>query len=181
LRRTVFAILKLHSSPVNSMHHNLRHLTFAFIASAFFVGCATSYQPLGLNGGYEETRLDENVFRIHFKANRYTGMERTQDFALLRGAELVVQCGCNYFAVLKSDTTTADSTHTRSSTDEKRRTRRSDGSYSSSTSMTNDVYTISTLHATITVACFKEIPRGWAAILDAAVVARSIKEKYGIK
>jgi len=159
----------------------VRHLTLVIIASTFLVGCATSYQPMGSSGGYEETRLDENVFLVHFRGNRYTKMERTQDFAFLRAAELTIQSGYNYFAVLKSDTSIVDSTHTRSTTDETRRMRRGDGSYTAATTMTHDAYTISTLHATITVVCFKEKPKGWATILDAAFVARSIKNKYGIQ
>ena len=108
-------------------------------------------------------------------------MERTQDFALLRAAELAEQCRCNYFAVIKSDTSNADSTYTRSTIEQNQKVSRGDGSYSTTTTMTRDAYTISTRHVTITVVCFKEKPSGWATILDAKIVATSIKSKYGIQ
>lgn len=159
----------------------MRHLTLAIIASAFLVGCATSYQPMGSNGGYEEIKLDENVFRIHFRGNRYTNMERAQDFVFLRAAELTIQSGCNYFAVLKSDTSIPDSTYTRPTSAETRRKVRQANVYSITTTTTGDAYTISTPHTTITVVCFKEKPPGWATIFNATFVAQSIKEKYGIE
>ena len=46
--------------------------------------CATTYQSEGLTGGFSETQLDENIFRVTFYGNGYTGKERVTDFALLR-------------------------------------------------------------------------------------------------
>lgn len=60
-------------------------------------GCSTSYGPSGLTGGYEETQLAPNVWRVSFTGNGYTTQERTQDFALLRSAELTIKTGYRYF------------------------------------------------------------------------------------
>lgn len=51
-------------------------------------GCATSHQEKGFTGGYSETQLAPDVFRVNFAGNGYTSSERAQDFALLRAAEL---------------------------------------------------------------------------------------------
>ena len=44
------------------------HLTPA-LCVAVLAGCATAYQPEGLTGGFDETQLDRNVFRVSFKGN----------------------------------------------------------------------------------------------------------------
>ncbi len=66
------------------------------------VGCTgtpTPYQPLAEEGGYEETRLQEAVYRVSFKANRYTQEGRVLDFLFLRCAELTRQSGYTHFMV----------------------------------------------------------------------------------
>ena len=63
-------------------------------------GCATQYQKQGFAGGFEETQLQPNVYRITFKGNGYTSAERAADFALLRSAELTLQNGYSYFAIV---------------------------------------------------------------------------------
>ena len=61
--------------------------TYAAIATVMYLtGCATPYQPMSFGGGFAETQLDENVFRVEVRGNGFTGRERVQDFALLRGA-----------------------------------------------------------------------------------------------
>lgn len=63
-------------------------------------GCATGYRATGWMGGYKSTRLDENVFQVSFKGNRYTSVERATDFTLLRCAELTMEIGRNYFVIV---------------------------------------------------------------------------------
>lgn len=46
--------------------------------------CATPYQQVGFKGGFSETRLSENVFKVNFRGNGYTNKERVSDFTLLR-------------------------------------------------------------------------------------------------
>ncbi len=76
-------------------------LLFASGFSLWFLsGCATSYQQKGFTGGYSETQLAPDVFRVNFQGNGYTSSERAQDFALLRAAELSLERGFRYFALL---------------------------------------------------------------------------------
>jgi hypothetical protein len=61
----------------------------------------TPYQPLGEAGGYEEARLQPNVYRVSFRANRYTPETRVIDFLFLRAAELTQAAGYTHFAILE--------------------------------------------------------------------------------
>ena len=75
-------------------------------------GCATSYQQKGFSGGYSETQLAPDVFRVNFAGNAYTSSERAQDFALLRAAELSLERGFRYFALLDESSSSKLSTFT---------------------------------------------------------------------
>src|SRR5438128_1156200 len=75
-------------------------------------GCATSYQSNGFTGGYSETRLAPDVFRVVFNGNGYTSGERAQDFALLRASDLTIQGGCSYFAIIDEKNSTSTSSFT---------------------------------------------------------------------
>ena len=57
----------------------------------------TPYQPLAKNGGYEETRLKEKVYRVSFKGNRYTDETAVLDYLYLRCAELTRDAGYTHF------------------------------------------------------------------------------------
>lgn len=76
------------------------------IPSTFLVvclsACATAYQHDGFGGGFSETQLDENVWRVTFRSNAFTSELRAQDFALLRSAELALENGYTYFTLTDS-------------------------------------------------------------------------------
>ena len=61
--------------------------------------CATAYQPQGLSGGFSETQLSENTFKVNFKGNGYTSNDRAFDFSLLRAAELMSEKNYKYFII----------------------------------------------------------------------------------
>jgi hypothetical protein len=82
---------------------------FAITAAMFVSGCATSYQSTSFTGGYSETQLAPDVFRVYFRGNGYTSGERAQDFALLRAADLCSQHDFAYFAVLDENSSTSTS------------------------------------------------------------------------
>jgi hypothetical protein len=65
-------------------------------------GCTlepTPYQPLGDAGGYEESQLGPQLFRVSFRGNRATPETTVLDFALLRCAELTHQHGFTHFVI----------------------------------------------------------------------------------
>ncbi len=61
----------------------------------------TPYQPLGKKGGYEETRLKENVYRVSFRANRYTRETAVIDYIYLRCAELTRDADFSHFVIVQ--------------------------------------------------------------------------------
>lgn len=62
-------------------------------------GCATSYQPMGHTGGYEDKQTGRNTFNIFFAGNGFTTPQRSTDLCMLRGAELSLTHRFNYFVI----------------------------------------------------------------------------------
>jgi len=54
-------------------------------------------------GGYTDTPLAENVYRVEFSPNGFTSKEDTEDFTLLRAAELTIEKGFEVFQVVEWD------------------------------------------------------------------------------
>ena len=72
------------------------------VAVAILNGCATPYTNNGLTGGYSDTQLAPDAFRITFSGNGFTASERAQDFALLHAADVTLGHGFHYFAIVNS-------------------------------------------------------------------------------
>lgn len=79
----------------------LKYVVFALLA-----GCATGYQSKGFTGGFTETRLDEQVYRVSFQGNGFTSMEKASDYTLMKAAELTAMAGYKYFVIMDSQNTT---------------------------------------------------------------------------
>jgi hypothetical protein len=69
-------------------------------------GCAgqpTPYQPMSsssrIAGGYSETRLAADHFRVSFVGNSFTSRERVEASLLYRAAELTLQEGYQWFLI----------------------------------------------------------------------------------
>lgn len=121
------------------------------------LACATPYQRAGYAGGYSETRLAEDRWIVDFWGNGYTSGARVRDFTLLRAAELTLDNGFRYFAILEAEA-------------------------SVDTSVTGDadgVRTVQRPRSGIVITCFRERPSAVDA-LDAVFVSRSIRAKYEI-
>lgn len=80
------------------------------VAALALAACATStpYQPKfagqAIHGGYSETRLGENRFRVSFDGNTLTSRERVESYMLYRAAELTVENGYDWFRVVDRHT-----------------------------------------------------------------------------
>lgn len=77
---------------------NLRALPLC--VAILLCGCATGYKSNGIGGGFSETALAPDVYRVKFQGNGYTSPERATDFALLRACELSLKNGYPLFAVV---------------------------------------------------------------------------------
>lgn len=81
---------------------NIRTYIAAAVAGPLLAACATAYQSTGFTGGFRDTQLAPDVFRVSFSGNAFTSRDRVQDFALLRAAELTLANNARYFAVMSS-------------------------------------------------------------------------------
>ena len=84
---------------------NIRNLILTVIALAM-VGCATEYQTVGFTGGYSESWLSDTRARIRYDGNGFSTMERIQDFAVLRAADLGASRAFTHLVVVSQKATT---------------------------------------------------------------------------
>lgn len=168
-------------------------ITLAIILS--LVGCTTAYQSQGMTGGFSSTQLDTNVFTVTFKGNGYTGRDKANDFALLRSAEIALEHGYKYFAIVDTQQYTKNSTYTtptRATTNVNANTYGSVNSYGNTATYSantygtatttisgGQTYNISKPRTSNTIVCFIEKPQGFS--YNAEFIAKSIKTKHGIK
>ncbi len=146
--------------------------------------CATSYQRTGLTGGFKDTQLAPDVFRVSFSGNAYTSVDRVQDFVLLRAAELTLANNFKFFAVINSSdqsrtetSVTSGSAHTTGEVFAPGGV----GTYSGTTTYSPpQVTTRYKPGVGMTIRAFQNKPDDIFAF-DAAFIARAIRSKYGIE
>jgi len=159
-------------------------LVICVLFVAFTCGCATSYQSTGFTGGYSDTELAPDIFRVVFRGNAYTAAERVQDFALLRASELTLQQGSAYFALIdESNTVTPFNINTpgQAQTIGSGFVTGNTVTYSSYTTYyPGQTYTLYKPKTGLLVKSFKEKPEG-IFTFDAAFLQQSLKQKYRIK
>lgn len=138
----------------------------------FLTGCASTYGPESLlSGGYTESLIQDNIFRVNFKGKASDSIGRVNDFALLRSAEITIQNGYSYFIVIEGGTTiktgvVSTPAHINMATG------MIEGGHVSSYSKPN---------ASIVIQCYKEKPENVSGIIyDATQVRSNIKSQYKI-
>lgn len=159
-------------------------LAISCFASCLITGCATSYHSSGFTGGYSDTQLAPDVFRVHFRGNAHTSKERAQDFAMLRAADLCLEHHFTCFAVMGQNDSSSAYNFTTAGQSYTTGTAYASGNsatYSGSTSYyPGQTYTLYKPDSGLTVRCFKTKPDGVYAF-DAQFLERSIRQKYGMK
>ena len=76
-------------------------ILITLLTTLILTGCAaTNYLPLGSSGGYSETQLAEDTYKVNFKGNESTSAEQASDFSLLRCADLTLANGYQFFRVI---------------------------------------------------------------------------------
>ncbi len=79
----------------------MKAICSVLVVASLLASCATGYGQKSLfSGGFEDTQLGPDIFRVSFSGNDSTSMARTKDFALLRSAELALENGYPYFVVV---------------------------------------------------------------------------------
>ena len=134
--------------------------TLILLALAFVTGCvATGYQPQGFRGGYSETQLGENVFRVDFAGNGFTSPARAADFALLRSAEVALEHGFRFFVVAgQTEAATVSG---------------GGGNYGA---------TVTAPSSLNTIVCYKEKPADAGPLVyDAEIIRKTMRAKYDLE
>ncbi len=163
----------------------MKNYIILVIFAAVLTGCATAYQKQGFTGGFSETQLGENIFRVTFKGNAYTSRERVSDFTLLRSAELALENGFKYFIIVDSEKYTKTGTYTTPTTSYTTGSAYGTGSYAygsaTTTTTGGQTYFYSKPRSSNTIIGFKEKPKIDGLVYDAEFIVKSIKGKYGTK
>ena len=160
----------------------------SFIAVALvgplLAACATGYQSTGFTGGFKDTQLAPDVFRVSFSGNAFTSSDRVQDFALLRAAELTLANNARYFAVISSADQSRTDTHVTPGSSQTSGTVSTYGNtshYSGTTTYSpSQVNTYYRPGIGMMIRTFQTKPEG-GFVFDANFIIESIRKKYGIK
>lgn len=81
----------------------MKKFAFVLVSLALISGCASPYKSIGIGGGYDETMLSPNMFRVSFRGNGYTSMERAKDYALLRSSDIAINYGFSHFIITEDE------------------------------------------------------------------------------
>jgi len=161
---------------------NKKFLSLTLIAA--LSGCATAYKPDGISGGFSETQLDSNVWRVSFEGNGYTGEQRANDLALLRSAELTLTQGFTYFGLADAKSGSTSGSFTTPTTYNTTGNAYVSGNniYGSATTYTSggQTFDFTMPSSTNTVVMFKEKPNTQSMIYDAKFVCNSLGKKYEV-
>lgn len=140
------------------------------VAMATLSGCATAYQEKSFTGGFSETVLAPDAFKVQFAGNGFTSAERASDFAILRAADKSMELGCSYFGVVNE----ADGASVGSITVGSAGWGRG-GAWAFSNTMP-----VVKPNTALLVKCFRERQPG-VNLFDAHFIDQSIRSKYGMK
>lgn len=134
------------------------------ILAVILSSCATPYQSKGLLGGFTETQISADTYRVGFGANAYTGEDVSYDYALLRCAEIGQKNGFSYFVLKDSDSImrTTGASHT-------------GNLWGSSTHIQNKPRVF------LTAQFFRSRPSTSETIYDCALIIRSVKQKHSLE
>ncbi len=88
----------------------MRKTISIFLCFIFFLsGCATPYQKKGLTGGFVDSSLGKDTFRVSYQGNGYTSRHTVSNYLLYRCAEITIENGYDYFQTLGESQWSKDS------------------------------------------------------------------------
>ena len=163
----------------------MRGKTLCLVASLALAGCgsATKYQPEAWDGGFNETQLDTNLFKVTFHGNQYSKRDRVEEMALLRCADVALSHGFTHFVIVDgrnnedvSSFTAPVETHT---TSKKKKQGDGESETRSSTYTTGGQTYVSVKPSTVnTIMTFKKKPDRAEMVYDAKFLCGSLGRKY---
>ncbi len=165
----------------------MKKLICLLVLATMVSGCATTYHRQTWTGGYSDTKIQDDIFRVEFAGNAYVSRGKVEDFALLRCAEVTLENGYKYFVILdaKSETqtgayTTPATAHTYGTVYGTDYGGGYGGSYSGTTYVTGgQTYMFSKPSSSNMIKCFKERPENIPTLVfDAEQIKDNLKKQY---
>ena len=151
---------------------------------ALLLASCTPYQQSGFMGGYDETQLSENMFSVNFRGNRYVSSGRVEDYTLLRSAEVTLENGFRYFAIVDSNSQISSSSYSVPATATTTGSALTTGNvtnFNTNTTYTGGgTYSVSKPSAKNTIVCFKDKQNNIMGLFDAVFVSKSLRKKYDL-
>ncbi|MBU0534507.1 MAG: hypothetical protein KJ887_06925 [Candidatus Omnitrophica bacterium] len=151
----------------------------------FIMGCATVYKPSGLTGGYEDLKLQDDIYQVSFRGNSYISSEKVRNYSLLRASEIAIENGYKYFIILENQDYVKTSTYTtpvQTNTYGNVSSYGTTGSYTGTTHVSGgQTYIYHKPRSTITIKCYKEKPDVDGIVYDASQIKQNLSEKYKLK
>lgn len=165
------------------------------VLSVVFAGCAsvTPYQGIGNNkeGGYSATQHSDDSYSVTYQGTEYSQPEQVYDYALLRSAELTVECGYAYFVITSGDVRNQNTYRYNpgmpASRDTEYRTSPLGTPYTYtaySPATAGHSYQIKIPAYTFTIKMYKEknaVRAPWGQVQEAAPLISQLKAKYKLK
>ena len=155
----------------------MNRLVVCLVLISLATACATQYQPRGTTGGFTETRLSPEAYRVSFNGNRRTGMSRATDFTLLRCAELTLQNEFTHFVIIEENQWTKDEISvSRGTVRPAQSIQESDDRF-----IAPDVLRTQSPRSTNTIYMLNTTDGIDAEVFDATFIVKSLKTKYSIE
>ena len=140
----------------------MRNVLLVLLACVVLSGCASTYEAKQgglhglINGGYTSTKIQDDIYKIAYESNAATSSDITQNYALLRCAEVALENNYKYFVIAEK--------------------------LIESKQYINESGTSFVPVATNTIKCFKDKPQDSPTMVyDAEQVKANIKAQYNIK
>lgn len=147
----------------------------------FVSGCATSYSPHGLMGGYSSNNLQDNIYNVEFKGNAYISFERCYDYTLLRASEITLEKNFKYFRIIGDKSKEKISTEYASGNSYTRGTIDQSGNFQSFTNNNGYAYTESKPRINLFIELLNEKPQSNDLIFDAIQIKNNLSSKYKLR
>jgi hypothetical protein len=153
------------------------------------MGCETAYRIQSFKGGYADYQLQDDIYKVEFKANAFTDADKAQDYALLRCSEVTLNNGYRYFIIVDEQSYQKNSSITTPVTSQTYGTASAyggsgyaQGTYSGTTNYYGgQTYNLKKPIIINIIRCFKEKPENIGTmIFDAEQVSENIRERYNI-
>lgn len=148
-------------------------------------GCNTGqYQSYQSGIGYQSENRTENIYRVSYTGTRTTKIDKVNDFAMLRSAELTLENGYSHFAIISAEN---NENAAQNKTDMSARTltgvsggNSPTGGVGASASTLNMGAEISgpKSKSDLTIVMYNEKPLGIS--YDASRIVRALRQEYGI-